>query len=251
VTLVLIHGFLGLPESWSEVVSGLRSRARVVRPTLLGHGAAAPCSSRTFDDEVDRLAASLRDLRVSRAHLAGYSMGARVALVLAARHPELVGRLTLVSGTAGIDDDDERRVRALADDRLAMTLRAGGLPAFVRDWEALPLFATQQRLAADLRARHRARRLSHDASRLANALEVLSPGRMPVMTRRLASLEPPVTLVAGALDPKFVSIARAIAPLFANARVEIVDGAGHDVCLERPRALAALLSDTLQPEIAP
>jgi 2-succinyl-6-hydroxy-2,4-cyclohexadiene-1-carboxylate synthase len=251
MTLALIHGFLGLPESWSEVVRALRAREPIVRPTLLGHGAAAPYDVTTFDAEVDRLAASLRERRVTRAHVAGYSMGARIALVLAARHPDLVARLTLVGATAGIDDDDERRVRAVADDRLARTLRAGGLPAFVRDWEAMQLFTTQQRLPAELRARHRARRLSHDAARVARALEVLSPGRMPVMTSSLARIDVPVTLVAGALDPKFASIARAIAPLFPRARVEIVDDAGHDVCLERPRVLAALLSDDTRMEIAP
>jgi 2-succinyl-6-hydroxy-2,4-cyclohexadiene-1-carboxylate synthase len=242
MTLVLLHGFLGLPESWSEVMLGLRSAERVVRPALHGHGPADWSLGGSFDDEIARLATSLREQHLVSAHVVGYSMGARLALVLAARHPELVGQLTLVGGTAGIDDDDERSARAAADLRLADVLRAGGLPAFVRNWEALPLFATQERLSADVRARHRARRLSHHAPFVAHALETLSPGRMPVMTRHLRDLDVPVTLVAGSLDPKFASIARAIAPLFPRARVEIVDGAGHDVCLERPRALAALLS---------
>jgi pimeloyl-ACP methyl ester carboxylesterase len=66
---------------------------------------------------------------------------------------------------------------------------------------------------------------------------------MPVMTKRLGAIEVPVSLVAGSLDPKFVGIARSIAPLFPDARVRIVDGAGHDPCLERPAELAALITE--------
>jgi len=246
VTLVLLHGFLGLPESWNEMLAALPSGQRIVRPTLLGHGAADPDSRsrvETFEDEVERLAERLAEERIGRAHVVGYSMGARVALVLTERHPELVSELTMISGSAGLDDPDERRARAIADDRLAEQLRAEGLPAFVRNWEALPLFATQQKLSPGARARHRARRLAHQDALVAHALSTLSPGRMPALTKRLGSIEVPVSLIAGSLDPKFTGIARSIAPLFPRARVRILDGAGHDPCLERPRELAALMNE--------
>lgn len=246
MTHVLLHGFLGLPESWNEIAGGIADARRVVRPTLFGHGPRAWSldeAPATFEDEVDRLARELDQERVSRAHLVGYSMGARVALVLALRHPHLVSRLTLVSGHAGLHDEAERRERALADDRLASELRQDGLPAFVRRWEALPLFATQDRLPPAVRARHRARRLSHREPVVARALEILSPGRMPLVTPRLGELPVPVSLVVGALDPKFVGIARAIAPLFPSARVHVIDDAGHDPCLERPREIASLIFD--------
>ncbi len=254
MTLVLLHGFLGLPESWNEVVAWLGPGDRVLRPALLGHGPAEWASlglANTFDAEVERLAMRLRAERVKGAHLVGYSMGARVALVLAAEHPELVARLTMISGSAGLDDEDERRARASADVRLADELRDAGLPSFVRKWEALPLFATQQRLSAGARARHRARRLAHREDFVARALETLSPGRMPVMTDRLGQITAPVSLIAGSFDTKFTGIARSIAPLFARARVRIVDGAGHDPCLERPRELAALISENMATENAP
>lgn len=253
MTLVLLHGFLGLPESWNEVVQALAPRERVLRPALLGHGAASwgtgdlPLS---FDDEVDRLASRLEAEGALGSHVVGYSMGARVALVLAARHPRIVARLTLISGSPGLEDDDERRARARADDRLAEELREEGLPEFVRRWEQLPLFASQRRLPPGARARHRARRLSHREGLVARALETLSPGRMPAMTRSLETIEVPVALVAGSLDTKYAGIARAIAPLFPDARVRIVDGAGHDPCLERPQELAAVLSEDTTTENA-
>ena len=49
--------------------------------------------------------------------------------------------------------------------------------------------------------------------------------------------------VAGALDLKFVAIARSIEPLFSDARVRILPDTGHDPTLERPRELAALIME--------
>jgi 2-succinyl-6-hydroxy-2,4-cyclohexadiene-1-carboxylate synthase len=244
MTTVLLHGFLGAPSSWDEVVSALPSSERVVRPSLMGHTrTASDDAPSSFDGEVDRIALGLDRERVGPVHLVGYSMGARVALVLALRHPQLVARLTLVSGLPGIADDDERRVRARLDDALARELVQGGLPAFVARWETLPLFASQRDLPVEVRARHRAVRLSHDEKALARALEVLTPGRMPVATPRLGEITARTLLVAGALDAKFVAVARSIEPLFPDARVRILPDTGHDPTLERPRELAALITE--------
>jgi 2-succinyl-6-hydroxy-2,4-cyclohexadiene-1-carboxylate synthase len=244
VTTVLLHGFLGAPDSWDEVARALPSHERVLRPALMGHGRAdwreLPA---TFDDEVDRLARALTREATGPVHLVGYSMGARVALVLALRHPSLVRRLTLVSVLPGIADDDERSARARHDDSLARELARDGLPAFVARWETLPLFASQRDLPADVRARHRVLRLSHDASSVARALNVLTPGRMPVTTPALGSIDAKTLLVAGALDAKFVAAARSIAPLFPEASLRILPDTGHDPCLERPRELAALITE--------
>ena len=52
----------------------------------------------------------------------------------------------------------------------------------------------------------------------------------------------PVTLIAGARDEKFRAIAERMAASLPRARVEIVEGAGHAVQLERPDTVAALLA---------
>jgi pimeloyl-ACP methyl ester carboxylesterase len=52
----------------------------------------------------------------------------------------------------------------------------------------------------------------------------------------------PVLLIAGALDSKFAALAgRMAAAIGPGARVELVEGAGHAVHLERPDAVAALI----------
>ena len=57
------------------------------RPTDFGY---------TLEDHADSVAAALTAAKLSGAQVVGHSMGGAVAIVLAARHPELVSRLALV-----------------------------------------------------------------------------------------------------------------------------------------------------------
>ena len=54
--------------------------------------------------------------------LVGYSLGARIALGLAARSAEPFERLVVISGRDGLADEDEARSRRELDDALADTL---------------------------------------------------------------------------------------------------------------------------------
>jgi 2-succinyl-6-hydroxy-2,4-cyclohexadiene-1-carboxylate synthase len=239
--VVLLHGFLGAPSSWDELVASWRPRAPVVRPRVLGHGVELDpreAAVASFDDEIARLRGYLQDLP-GPAWVIGYSLGARLALGLAATLPARVARLILVSGRDGLEaQPDEARARAQADDALAEQLERDGLEAFVARWEQQPLFASQARLPEARRASHRARRLVHDPRRLAHALRVLSPGRMPSYAHRAQGV--PTTLVVGQEDTKFRALAPPLAATLGASVVE-VPSVGHDVVLEAPEALTSLL----------
>lgn len=243
---VLLHGFTGAPSSWDEVVRALPSSRRVFRPAIVGHHGGPDAGAETsWDGEVRRLA-RIVELEASPGGrgvvLAGYSLGARLALAVALARPEAVVRLVLVSASAGIEHEDERARRRAQDDALAASIAEHGLARFVDRWEALPLFSTQRALALDVRAAHRARRLSHDPAALAVALCALSKGRMPWLVPAGASLDVEVTLLAGGDDPDALASAGHLAQVLPRARVEVVPDAGHDLLLERPGAVAAALA---------
>jgi 2-succinyl-6-hydroxy-2,4-cyclohexadiene-1-carboxylate synthase len=227
--IVYLHGFTGSPRSWDEV--GLPG----VAEPLLGH---APPLVRagTFGDEIARL----QTIIAPRApvHIVGYSLGARVALGLLAAAPRLFSRATLIGVHPGLREADGRAERIAADERWARMLETEGIEPFVDAWEAQPLFATQ---SADQRERRRRQRLAHDPVGLAAALRGLGLGHMPDLWPALPALSLPVTYVAGEHDPKFRALAMRAAALTPRASVSIVAGAGHDVVLEQPRAVAAAL----------
>ena len=237
--VMLLHGFTGDGRSMSEVSLALARDFEVISPDLPGHGRSigaddGPACS--FDECLGRLAATLDRAGHARAHWLGYSMGARLALAFAARFPQRVASLLLVGGRAGIEDASERAARRRADEALADRIESGGIEAFVDEWLAQPIFASQRRLGREFAAAQRRQRLANDARSLAASLRSLGPGAQPPLFDDLPRLDVPVLLVAGALDRAFVAHATDLARRLPSAEVHEVADAGHAVHLEQPAA---------------
>jgi pimeloyl-ACP methyl ester carboxylesterase len=102
--LVLLHGGLGSGEMFGPNLDAFAAHRRVILPDLQGHGRTAdvdrPLDIRTMADDI---AALIDHLGLDRPDVAGFSLGGGVALQLAIRHPEKVGRL--VAASAGIRRD--------------------------------------------------------------------------------------------------------------------------------------------------
>jgi pimeloyl-ACP methyl ester carboxylesterase len=85
---VLVHGFAASPRVWLPVLDRLRPYHELYAPTLAGHNGAAPsangwrCSIETLADAIE---SELDVNGVRAAHIAGNSLGGRIALELARR----------------------------------------------------------------------------------------------------------------------------------------------------------------------
>lgn len=257
---MLLHGFTGSAGSWgAPILEGLLGRGfDVTALDLPGHGArAGEDDPRTFTleavlaevDEVGRRTAGeiVGDVgrEVSSYDLVGYSMGGRIALHQALRRPDRVRRLVLESASPGLATEGERTLRRRDDEALARRIVEGGVEEFVDGWEALPLFASQRRLAAEVRRRHRERRLANHPRSLAAALRGLGTGTLPSLWERLGEVRTPTLLIAGALDGKFVEIGRRMAEAIPEAHLTVVPDAGHTVHLERPGMWIEVVTDFL------
>jgi len=241
--LLLLHGFTGGPASWEPIVSKLPPGLAVLAPALAGHGDALAPDVSSFEDEVNRVAALTTPGRDW--HIAGYSLGGRLALGLLIRHPRLFSTATLIGAQPGLVTEDERRQRRDADERWCRML-ARGLPEFLAAWEAQPLFASQNDLPSEVLERQRRERLSHDPAGLVHSLRVTGLGAMPSYWDSLPEIPVPATLVAGERDQKFSAIARQMAEKIPSSEIEIVAGTGHNVALERPDVIAELLCKAIR-----
>jgi 2-succinyl-6-hydroxy-2,4-cyclohexadiene-1-carboxylate synthase len=236
--MLLLHGFTGSGASWpSAIVEGLSTRVRVPStPDLPGHG--------RWAGEIDpgrfTLAAALASIGEAQGREAspvvGYSMGGRLALAYAVAYPERVTHLVLESASPGLATKKERATRRALDEALARDVERDGIVPFLRRWEALPLFESQATLPEGIRSAQRARRLANDARSLAAALRGLGTGALPSYWEALPDLGVPTLLVAGALDAKFVGVARAMAAAMPRGELAVIPDAGHAVHLERPGA---------------
>lgn len=233
--LVLLHGFTGGGEAWSPFLPAFARRWRVVVPDLPGHGGTdVPADSFSMEVCADHLSGILDRLHVRRAVVVGYSLGGRTALTWALRHPERVRGLVLESASPGIDSTSERAQRREQDEALAKFIEEEGVAAFVDRWERLPLFASQTGLPEQVREEIRRRRLGNSPPGLAGSLRTMGAGVMEPLQGKLASLSMPTLLLAGSLDEKYCSLAETTGALLPDASVDIVEGAGHAIHIERP-----------------
>jgi 2-succinyl-6-hydroxy-2,4-cyclohexadiene-1-carboxylate synthase len=248
-SLVLIHGFTGSPASFRDVERQLapeRRGWRVIRPRLLGHAPDGPNSAARFEQEVDRIAAALIQTGARGAHLCGYSLGARVALGLLARHAYLFHSATLISVHPGLILPHERCERAGRDERWCRLLLLGDVSAFVDAWEAQPLFASRAMLPESRLFAHRQIRRANSCSGLIRALRVLGLAQMPSYRGMLAGLRLPVRLLVGELDSTFLAIGRELAAESPRLELKVVPGAGHDLLVESPERVASVLTQALE-----
>lgn len=106
--IILIPGLSASPEIWQETVDHLTAQDgvgwRVHRIHVQGFaGAPAEGNAQTGDAPglvaapvAEEIARYIRETHLSRPAVVGHSMGGTIGLMLAARHPDLVGRLMVV-----------------------------------------------------------------------------------------------------------------------------------------------------------
>ncbi len=228
-----------------RIAEPFREEREVIVPDLQGHGP-GPHSCDIADYTVDAMADAVDALVTAPFHLVGYSMGGRVALAAACSHPDRIRSLSLIGASAGLVSEEERIRRAESDDALADRILHEGLEAFVDDWMANPLFATQARLGTDFLVGSRAQRLTNEPVALARSLQAASTGRMRPLHAELSRCEMPVALIVGDEDPKFAAIAATMAETMPNATVHTIADAGHATHIEQPGATVAAIRSTIE-----
>lgn len=238
----LLHGFMGSSADWAPVVEALAPRLQCVAVDLPGHGASTGLEdgAHTMAGAAAGLARVLDDLGCARAHVAGYSMGGRLALYFALHHPERCRRLVLESASPGLRTEAERAARRHTDAERAARIQAD-LGAFLDDWYRMPLFASLAQ-HGDLLQRRIAARRQNDPGELVRSLAGMGTGQQPSLWPQLPHLQSETLALAGALDANYVRLAREMASAAPRLRAGIVPEAGHTVHAERPETFAQRLA---------
>jgi len=251
---MMLHGYTGSAAGMRDLSLALAGEYETIVPDLPGHGLSvgrARHGRYEFEQCVRDLVASLESTGHRRAHWLGYSMGARLALACAVRRPDCVASLVLIGARAGIADAAERHARRREDELLASRIESDGIEAFVDDWMAMPLFASQQRFGAAFLDEQRRARLANDAHELAASLRGLGPAAQPALFDELAGVSVPVLLVAGELDRAFVDAGRDLAARLPAAETCEIADAGHAVHLEQRDAFVRVATEFLHRASSP
>ncbi|MGB8178716.1 MAG: alpha/beta fold hydrolase [Acidimicrobiales bacterium] len=229
---VWLHGFTQSKNSAHQFRSILTGSYEVLTIDLPGHGVNATTTA-SLEESADLLAATLPDEPFI---LGGYSLGGRVALHFALRHPERLRHLVVLSATPGLVDEAERNARRQRDEDLAQRIELIGVDAFLNEWLAQPMFRSLPSDPLERAAR------SSDASGLAESLRHAGTGTQQDLTDPLGALRVPTSILAGTNDAKFVGEAARLRNALPVSTSALVEEAGHAAHLEQPQRVAALLA---------
>jgi pimeloyl-ACP methyl ester carboxylesterase len=247
--LVLVHDFLVSRLEFDDIIDALAARFHVIAPDLPGFGESEKPNAARFAYGIEAFAEAIADLiaafEVGRAHLVGHSMGAAVAITLAAEHPELVQRLVIEDALCYPFPMSFRM-------KLPLVPVIGGIifkqlwgrslfRAYFRDEifradAAVPLSRVDKHY--DLFNGPSARESAHAV------LRAVLDAR-PVVAR-LSRITSPTLVVWGRDDRLFpAQSAQRLAREIPGARLEIMD-AGHSPHEERPAEFVALVTQFLE-----
>ena len=190
-------------------------------------------------DDIGAMAEHVLAAAPARFALIGHSMGARVALEVAARAPDRVTRLMLAdTGVHGVRDGEAGSRHALRD-----LGRREGFDRLVDTWLP-PMLGEAARADANLMAWLRAMCLRAGQGVFEAQTEALL--HRPDTDAALQALACPVAVVVGAED-QWSSVAQhqAFAARIAGAALHVIPGAGHMAPAEKPEDFNTLIREWL------
>lgn len=243
--LLLIHGFGAHTYSWRELMPRFERDYRIIAVDLKGFGyserdAGAGLSA---TDQVAMLKALLDHLGIERAVVAGHSMGGGIAQRFAATYPQMVAALILIASVAG---DEREGIRTL--------------PAFIMRplMPVLGALTASRLLAACYEDRAfltpEIREAYLGPTRIRGSMDGLlamlrdTASDPPIDTSRI---DMPVLVLVGEHDrvvPR--SASQRIRERIPQARVVVIERAGHNLIEERPDDCAEAIRAFLR-EAAP
>jgi 2-succinyl-6-hydroxy-2,4-cyclohexadiene-1-carboxylate synthase len=236
--LVLLHGWMGSSDDYTEVIELLKSRFYCVAIDLPGHGQTEVIGNDLGYDFVTTaigIIQLLNSLGIDRCSIAGYSFGGRLVLYLALEFLDRFDRVILESISPGLSTVAERDARIISDDRIIGQLETDDFPTFVNNWYRQPIFTgidEHPNFPALIQ-----RRLNNQPSKLAKSLKYAGLGRQPYLVDLLKTHDRSILLVVGERDPKFVSIAQFLDQTCPCITLKIVPNCSHNVHFQSPRSL--------------
>jgi pimeloyl-ACP methyl ester carboxylesterase len=248
--IVLIHGLLVNGNVWDRVVPLLAAQGRCIVPDLplgshsvpmrAGADLSAPGLARLIAEFMQRL--ELQDVT-----LVGNDTGGALCQLVAANHPERLGRLVLTTCDA-FENFPPPAVRPLLTalklpGALAATSLMGRLRAVRRAaFKAMPL---TMHPIPDEQVKSWVAPLANKGIRadLAKVVRGIDPADTLAAAERLRDFDRPTLIAWGAEDRFFpLSDAERLAATLPNARLELIPNARAFVQLDAPERLAELIA---------
>ena len=91
--LLILHGFLGMSDNWKSLATQFAANFEVHTLDLRNHGRSLQSEEFSYEIMAQDIFEYCQVHDLANINIIGHSMGGKVAMLLATRHPDLVGKL--------------------------------------------------------------------------------------------------------------------------------------------------------------
>ncbi|GAA1188581.1 alpha/beta fold hydrolase [Nesterenkonia xinjiangensis] len=241
-TVVFLHGLFGQGKNFTQIAKGLTPDHQSLLVDLPNHGRSDWTEQLDYPEMADLVAEELRAgvAADQPVHLVGHSMGGKVAMVLALRHPELIDRLVVVDiapvATGGSMGQFEHLLGSLAELDLTQISSRGEADEQLQENIADPMI--RGFLLQSLVRRDGGFGWLSNLDLLRAELDVI--GGFPDLTD--TQFTGPVLLIAGADSDYITEEHRSpMRTLFPQTHLLRINDAGHWVHADQPEVFTSVL----------
>ena len=240
--MVMLHGFSGSKENWLRLAQQLGAEYRVVAPDLLAHGENERDLQGSYHiaDQVHFVHALMTELKIDKFHLVGNSMGGAITSLYAARYPDQVESITLIS-PAGVHAVPSKMDEMLGEGSNPL------IPETEEDFYKLLDFVMSEppfipAAIAKAEAEVSVARAEINKKIFIDIRSDLELG----LDKEFGNIKAPALIIWGDQD-KAINVENIdrYAELVSNARKEVLEGIGHVAMIEVPGYTADLMKDFL------
>jgi pimeloyl-ACP methyl ester carboxylesterase len=244
-TIIMVHGFGGSKDNWLKIAKYFTPNYRVIIPDLPGHGESSKPQNANYNhmSQVERLNLFAKELKLTKFHLVGNSMGGNIAGNYAADYPEMVNTLALF---------DSSGVNPPIKSELFMLLEKGKNPLVVEevnDYEKFLAFVfvkpPQSPAVINQYLEQQAIEYAPLKKKIGNDIWA----DFFILGEKLNKITAPTLIVWGDSDRVFH---KSCVPIFEknikNSKSVIIKECGHLPMMEKPEETAKIYQDFLKGE---
>jgi len=242
-TIIMVHGFGGSKDNWLRFAKYFTPNYRVIMPDLSGFGDSSKPENARYNimSQVERLNLFAKELKLTKFHLVGSSMGGNIAGNYAADYPEMVNTLALF---------DAAGVNAPIKSELIMLLEKGINPLIVKDvndYDKFLEFVYRKPPQMPSFMKQHLAKQAFEAGPLNKKIFMDTMADVIILERKLNKITAPTLIVWGDSD-KLIHISSV--PIFEKnikkSQSVIIKECGHLPMMEKTTETASIYQDFLK-----